>query len=171
MTRLLSTNWFVAQTRLNSENKAAYNLVKQGYEAYVPRYLKRRRHARKTDYVAAPLFPRYVFIGADPCATKWRSIQSTFGVTNLVTNGDRPASVPDAVIRSLVQREDDKGFIKIERSSTFAYGDKVKILAGAFIESLGLFESSRDGDRVAILLDFLGQKVRVLLEADLVVAA
>ncbi len=67
------------------------NLIRQGFEIYLPRYLKRRRHARKVDVVAAPLFPRYVFINIDMATQRWRPIQSTFGVSHLVMNGDEPA--------------------------------------------------------------------------------
>ena len=61
---------------------------RQGYETYLPRYLKRRRHARKVDFAAKPLFPRYMFVAIDMATQRWRSVQSTIGVSRLVTNGD-----------------------------------------------------------------------------------
>ena len=79
--------WFVVQTQVNAEAKAARNLLQQGFEIYLPRYLKRRSHARKVDKVAAPLFPRYLFVQVDMATQRWRSIQSTFGVASLVFNG------------------------------------------------------------------------------------
>jgi transcriptional antiterminator RfaH len=39
------------------------------------------------------------------------------------------------------------------------------------MDSAGLFSGIADHDRVSILLDMLGRKVRVLLDADLVAAA
>lgn len=163
--------WFVAQTQVHAEAKAANNLLRQGFEIYLPRYLKRRRHARKVDTVAAPLFSRYLFVNVDVATQRWRAIQSTFGVSRLVMNGDEPAAVSLDVIGALRAREDDKGFVKLERRPLFAPGDKVRVLSGAFIDNLGLFEGLADRDRVAILLDLLGRKVRVMLDADLVVAA
>jgi transcriptional antiterminator RfaH len=47
----------------------------------------------------------------------------------------------------------------------------VRVLAGAFMDNAGLFDGMGDHDRVAILLDMLGRKVRVHLDVDLVVAA
>jgi transcriptional antiterminator RfaH len=163
--------WFVAQTQVHSEIKAAQNLLRQGFEVYLPRYLKRRRHARKVDIVAAPLFSRYLFVNVDIAAQRWRAIQSTFGVSRLVMNGDAPAAVPTDVIGALRAREDDKGFVKLDRRPAFAPGDKVRILAGAFMDSLGLFEGLGDRERVSVLLDLLGRKVRVMLDVDLVTAA
>ncbi len=59
----------------------------------------------------------------------------------------------------------------IDRRPSFAPGDKVRILAGAFMDSLGLFEGVGERERVSILLDLLGRKVRIMLDADLVTAA
>jgi transcriptional antiterminator RfaH len=39
-----------------------------------------------------------------------------------------------------------------------------------FSACLGLFEGMTDGERIAILLDMLGRKVRVVLDADAVEA-
>lgn len=171
MSTFAGPRWFVAQTQVHAEAKAADNLRRQGFEIYLPRYLKRRRHARKIEMVAAPLFSRYLFVNVDVATQRWRAIQSTFGVSRLVMNGDEPAAVSLDVIGALRAREDDKGFVKLERRPLFAPGDKVRVLSGAFIDNLGLFEGLADRDRVAILLDLLGRKVRVMLDADLVVAA
>lgn len=163
--------WFVVQTQVNCEAKAAQNLVRQGFEVYLPRYLKRRRHARKIDFTAKPLFPRYMFVAIDLATQRWRSIQSTFGVSRLVSNGDRPAGVPDGVVSSLRRREDGNGFVKLEHGPVFSRGDKVRVMAGAFVDSIALFEGACDRDRVSVLLDLLGQKVRVSLDMDMVAAA
>lgn len=171
MNKTIGAHWYAVQTQVNGETKAAQNLQRQGYEIYLPRYLKRRRHARKMDIVARPLFPRYMFVGIDMATQRWRSIQSTFGVSRLVCNGEDPAPLPDGVVPALRAREDDKGFIKMEIRPVFAPGDKVRVLAGAFMDSTGLFSDLADHDRVSILLDMLGRKVRVVLDADMVSAA
>lgn len=72
---------------------------------------------------------------------------------------------------ALKAREDGSGFVKMDARPAFAPGDKVRVLAGAFMDNAGLFNGMADHDRVSILLDMLGRKVRVLLDADLVVAA
>jgi transcriptional antiterminator RfaH len=171
MSENIGPRWYVVQTQVNGEAKAAQNLARQGYEIYLPRYLKRRRHARKVDFTAKPLFPRYMFVAIDMATQRWRSIQSTFGVARLVSNGDDPATVPEGVLHALRAREDDKGFVRLDSKPTFAPGDKVRVLAGAFMDSAGLFNGLADHDRVSILLEMLGRKVRVLLDADMVVAA
>jgi transcriptional antiterminator RfaH len=163
--------WFVAHTQPHAESKAMAHLNRQGFEIYFPRYLKRRRHARRIETVVAPLFPRYLFVAVDVTAQRWRSIYSTVGVARLVCNGDEPAAVPVGVVEALKGREDTGGFIKLDSRPAFRPGDKIRVLDGAFTSCLGLFESLAERERIAILLDLLGRKVRVVLDADLVAAA
>jgi transcriptional antiterminator RfaH len=171
MTAELHPRWFVAHTHPHAEGKATAHLNRQGFEIYFPRYLKRRRHARRTETVAAPLFPRYLFVAVDLNVQRWRSIYSTVGVTRLVCNGDGPTPLPNGIVEALKGREDANGFIKLDSRSPFRAGDRIRVLDGAFTSCLGLFEGMAERERIAILLDLLGRKVRVVLDADLVAAA
>jgi transcriptional antiterminator RfaH len=167
----LTPRWCVAHTQPHAEAKATRHLQRQGFEIYFPRYLKRRRHARKIETVAAPLFPRYVFIAVDTAAQRWRSICSTVGVARLVCNGEKPTVVHAGVLDALRSREDTSGFIKLESRPAYQPGDRVQVLDGAFSSCLGLFEGMAERERIAILLDLLGRKVRVVLDTDMVAAA
>ncbi|MDA9437539.1 transcriptional regulator [Bradyrhizobium sp. CCBAU 51745] len=168
--RTSSYRWHVVQTQVHAEGKAAANLKQQGYEVYMPRYLRQRRHARRVEVVPAPLFPRYLFVGFDAASARWRSIQSTYGVSHLVCHNQEPAVLPDSVIDELRAREDDKGIVRFHQAPQYARGDKIRVIGGALGESLGLFEGMADRDRVAVLLDLLGRKVRVILDRELVAA-
>ena len=171
MTSDVASRWYVAQTRPRAEGTAAAHLHRQGFSTYLPRYLKRRLHARRVDMVAAPFFPCYLFVSVDMQTQRWRSIQSTLGVSRLVCNGDNPAVVDDRIVAGLKQRENDCGFIQLDQRPRFQPGEEVRILEGAFTGSFGLYEGMTDRERVTILLDLLGRKVRVMLDADFVAAA
>jgi transcriptional antiterminator RfaH len=168
---MTDARWYVVQTQPNAESKAAAHLARQGFAIFLPRYLKRRRHARRVDVVAAPLFPRYLFVEVDIAKQRWRSIYSTVGVSRLICTGDMPAPVPGHVVALLKQREDAAGFIRLDRQPRFRVGDKIRVLDGLFSDCLGLYDGMPDCDRVAVLLDLLGRKVRVLLDAEAVAAA
>jgi transcriptional antiterminator RfaH len=171
MTAASSRHWYVVETQPHAENRAALNLRRQGFETYLPRYRKQRRHARRVEIVGTPLFPRYLFVAIDVATQRWRAIQSTFGVIRLVTNGDVPALIAGDVVDGLKKREDDQGFVHIGNNSVFASGQKIRVLDGAFEACLGLFEGIAESERVAILLDILGRKVRIVLDVASVVAA
>ena len=163
--------WYVVQTRPNAESKAVAHLGRQDFVTYLPRYLKRRRHARRVEVVTAPLFPRYLFVEIDMAIQRWRSIYSTIGVSRLVCTGDVPTPVPGHVVAMLKDREDAAGFIQLERRPQFRVGDEIRVCEGILSDRLGLYDGMPDRDRVAVLLDLLGRKVRVLLDAEAVTAA
>jgi transcriptional antiterminator RfaH len=167
----MSGRWYVVQTHAHAEAKAAAHLARQGFTAYLPRYLKRRRHARRIDTVAAPLFPCYLFVTVEMVCQRWRSIHSTVGVKRLVCNGDAPTPVANTVVETLRAREDSQGFVKLGQRSRFALGDKVRVLDGVFADCFGLFDGMKDSDRVSVLLDLLGRKVRVAIDELSLVAA
>jgi transcriptional antiterminator RfaH len=167
----MSTLWYVVQTHPHSEAKAVAHLERQGFTAYLPRYLKRRRHARRIETVAAPLFPRYLFVTVDVVCQRWRAIHSTIGVARLVCNGEEPTPVAARVVESLRAREDAQGYVTLAQRPRFAPGDKVRVLDGVFAECLGLFDGMKDNDRVAVLLDLLGRKVRLVMDEFSVAAA
>jgi transcriptional antiterminator RfaH len=165
-----TARWHVAQTHPHAELRAAMHLQRQGFDIYLPRYLKRRRHARKVETVQAPLFPGYLFVAIDIATQRWRAIHSTVGVAHLVCNGNDPVPLPDAIIRQLQGREQD-GFVQLPAPPPFRAGEAVRIVEGAFASCLGLYEGMKDDERVSVLLDLLGRKVRVVLDVEAVAAA
>jgi transcriptional antiterminator RfaH len=164
-------DWFVVQTQPHAEAKACAHLRRQGFQIYLPRYRKRRRHARRIETVLVPLFPRYLFVAIDRMTQRWRCIQSTVGVSRLVCNGEAPAIVPPRVIDDIQKREDESGIVRLDLRPRFAPGDPIRVVGGAFSECLGLFEALADCERVAILLDLLGRKVKVMLNDDAIAPA
>ena len=162
--------WFVAHTRAKAETVAATNLARQGFAVYCPRYRKRWRHARREEMRAAPLFPRYIFVGMDIARARWRAISSTVGVSHLVGAADRPAPVATAIIDEIRAREDETGWVNLAPEIPFAPGDTVRVTTGALCDQLGLFEGVTDDERVTVLLDLLGREVRAKLPIETVAA-
>lgn len=158
--------WFVAYTRPRAEETAARHLARQGFPAYLPRYLKRRRHARRTDWVPAPLFPRYLFVELDLERSRWRAVRSTVGVSELVCRGDRPLAVPPRVLAEIRAREDGRGLVAVPPAGRFRRGDAVVIERGPFSGLSGLFEALTDKERVIVLLNLLGRQVRARLPLE-----
>ena len=171
MTAVLASRWYVAQTHPHGEAKASLHLRRQGFPVYLPRFLKQRRHARRIEKIASPLFPGYLFVSIDLATQRWLSIDSTCGVSRLVRDNDRPAVVPQHVIDALKLREDADGFVQLDRRPRFSPGDKVRVIGGAFCDSIGLYEGLSSRERVAILLELLGRKVRIVLDTEIIEAA
>ncbi len=154
------TDWYVVQTLARAEERADLNLRRQGFKSYLPRLRRERRHARRTDMVLTPLFPGYLFVQLDLQRQAWRSINGTYGVSRLICRGERPAAAPGSFVADLMEREDERGFITLE-PRPFKKGETLQFVSGAMKDCLGLYEGMAARERVIVLLDLLGRKVRV----------
>ncbi len=152
--------WFAAHTQPKSEEKAAQHLIRQGFSIYLPRYMKRRSHSRKIDFVSAPLFPRYIFDAMDVAVARWRTISSTVGVSHLICNGNKPVSVPENVIDAIRAKENEGGYVAVKEDPEFRQGQSVGISSGPFQDLTGIFHAMTDNERVMVLLEILGRQVR-----------
>ncbi len=152
--------WYVVQTRPRDESTALFHLTRQGFEGYLPRFLKRRRHARKVDISPVPLFPGYLFVALDLAAARWRSIHGTVGVSRLVCHGDNPAPVPEGVVEDIQGRQDPAGWVVLHSQTGLRQGQVVEISNGPLAELRGVFEGLDSKERVVVLLSLLGREVR-----------
>ena len=98
-------------------------MIEQGFESYLPRFKKIKKHARKVEEVLVPLFPRYIFVGMDLEFARWRSVNGTRGISYLLTNDDYPASLPDLVIQNLKSQEIAEGVVPVSSLFAFKKGD------------------------------------------------
>jgi len=164
-------SWHVVQTQPKNERKALWHLQRQGFTVYLPCYLKRWRHARKSELRAVPLFPCYIFVAIDIAQTGWRAISSTIGVSSLVCAGERPAIVPNEVIEDIKAREDASGHISLETAKAFSQGDSLAVVEGGLAGAHGIFECFDDQNRIVLLLELLGRPMHVRMNANEVAAA
>ena len=157
--------WYVVHTQPHHEARADVNLQRQGFATYLPRYLRTRRHARRTETVARPLFPRYLFVALDVTRDRWRAIHSTFGVSHLVQAGEEPISVPAGVVEEIRAREGQDGLVALGLAAGISPGSRVRLIDGIFADAKGVLERVADDRRVAVLLELLGREVRVFVPA------
>lgn len=156
--------WFVVHTQPARETMAVRHLQEQGFEVYMPRFKKTRRHGRKVEEVLAPLFPRYLFVGMDIKTARWRRINGTRGVSYILTHeNDRPAHIAAELIDALKARETEEGLIPHTQSVPFIKGDSVVITEGVLKDQTVTFEGLDDKGRVHLLLKLLGKEVTITL--------
>ena len=160
----MTIGWSVAMVQPNAENRAILNLKRQEFDCYCPRFTEVIVQNGKKVSRSGPLFSRYVFVYIE---NAWSSILGTFGVTKLILNGDRPATVSESLIDELRTRSGDKGFIDLtEHETRHKQGDEVQVLAGPFYGFKGIYQAKSPKEREIVLLNMLGRSVRVELEPD-----
>lgn len=159
--------WFVVQLKPNAEAIAKRNLLRQGINIFAPFEEVTARKARKLVQACKALFPGYLFVSFDQDAVRWRTVNSTLGVSRLVSFADdRPAQVPLGLISSLMRRCDPSG--KLLPPRFLHGGDVVRVTNGPFADFIGTVEQLAPDQRIWVLLDILGKNTRVAIRsADL----
>lgn len=159
--------WFVVQLKPNAEAIAKRNLLRQGINIFAPFEEVTARKARKLIQASKALFPGYLFVSFDQDAVRWRTVNSTLGVSRLVSFAeDRPAQVPLGLISSLMRRCYPSG--KLLPPRFLHGGDVVRVTNGPFADFIGTVEQIAPDQRIWVLLDILGKNTRVAIRsADL----
>ena len=163
------TRWYAVHTLPNRELRATQQLENQRFRIFLPKRLKTISHARKLSTIVAPFFPRYLFLELDLAQHRWRSVNGTFGVANLVMQGDTPHPVPVGIVETLIASTDERGLLRFEHE--LKVGSPVRLLAGPFAEQLGVLDRLNDSGRVRVLLEIMGGGVRVQIRREFVAPA
>jgi len=154
--------WYLIHTKASAEEVARLNLLRQGYEVYLPRVSQPvRRRGSWTERVA-PLFPRYLFARVCEGLQSLSPVRSSVGVTGIVRFGSQYSVVPDAVVEDLRARADPvSGLLRLMLRTPLVRGVPVRITRGAFEGLEGVFEREDGAERVIVLLSLLGQHATV----------
>ena len=156
--------WFLAQCKPNSHQVAARNLARQGFEVFLPLQETTQRLRGRFVTRTRPLFPGYLFVALDIRNGPWRAVNSTLGITRLVSLGGAPTPVPDDLVAQLRQRCAPNG--KLLPPPSFQPGDQVAFASGPFANFVTTIESLAPDRRVWVLLDLMGQQTRVAVRED-----
>ncbi|MEM9855058.1 MAG: transcriptional activator RfaH, partial [Pseudomonadota bacterium] len=103
----ISEDWYLAQLKPNGAKTAILNLSRQGFRTFLPLHAVTRRAKSKFVTSDQPLFPGYIFVAFEALKGGWQSINSTSGISRLVSFGRDPAPVPEGIIKALMARCDD----------------------------------------------------------------
>lgn len=160
--------WYVVLSQPRKELYAAGHLRNQGYKTFVPLVSRRVRHARRTQTVQRPFFPRYMFVRLDTSVDRWGPVRSTFGVASLIMDGQRPKAAPVGVVEALHEAFEDSG--EADYRTRLKVGERVRFLAGPFAEALGTLVELDETGRVGVLMEILGAERVVSATCDKLMA-
>jgi len=143
---------------------AERNLHRQRFQTFLPLHEETKRRAGRFIVTLRPLFAGYMFVAFDTAKGGWRAINSTYGVTRLVSFGEDPQPVPLDLISRLMLRCGDGG--KLLPPRILHPGDAVRISGGPFAEFVATVDKIDPGQRVWVLLDLMGRTARMAVQAE-----
>lgn len=157
-------SWFLAQLKPNCAQIADRNLKQQGFRTFLP--MEEGTQNRKGRLVSTlrPMFPGYVFVSFNVAGGFWRKIQSTYGITRLVSFSKEPAAVPLDIVSQLMLRCDAAG--KLLPPKLLKPGDQVRLTTGPLADFVATIENIAPDRRVWVLMDIMGGQTRVAVGAD-----
>lgn len=164
-------SWYAIHTKPRSEEIAEENLVRQGFETYLPRCVVSRRNRGKWVDRIEPLFPRYLFIRLDLERDNVAPIRSTRGVVGLVRFSNTPAPVPEGLVEKLKASANPETGLHALNAGGLEKGDKVRISEGPLSELDAVFLAWKGSDRALVLLSLLGKQNLVTVKKDKVIKA
>ena len=160
----MSKEWFILQFKSNSHHLAAKNLNRQGFETFLPLHETTSRRLSRFINTSKPLFQGYMFIKFDRAESEWHKINSTYGVSRLITFNSILKSIPNSFIDSLMKRYDLSG--KLLPIQKLKKGDQVTVLKGPFANFIATVEKYEADQRVCILMDLMGRKAKIQTPSD-----
>ncbi len=158
------TSWFLAQLKPNCAKIADKNLKRQGFQTFLPMEGKTRERNGKVVTTMRPLFPGYIFVAFNVAHGLWRTVNSTYGITRLVSFGKAPATVPLDLVSQLMLRCDAGG--KLLPPKLLMPGDQVTLTTGPFANFVAEVEKIAPDQRVWVLMEIMGAQTRVVVGAD-----
>jgi len=159
MTPWNTPSWYIVKFKPNSHKIAVRNLERQGFDTFLPMHEVTRRTAAKFETVTRPLFAGYMFVSCGPEKAPWRQINSTYGVSRLLSFAEGPKPMPEPLIAGLRARCDSVG--KVVPLENFEAGQSVEMHSGPFESFIATVEQMASDARVWVLLDFMGKATRV----------
>lgn len=143
---------------------AGTNLQRQGFKTFLP--LEERTRQRNGKFISAtsPLFPGYIFVAFDVSSGLWRTVNSTTGITRLVSFGKEPTAVPLDLVSQLMLRCNARG--KLLPPKLLKPGDQVTLTKGPFASFVAEVDKIAPDRRVWVLMEIMGSQTRVAVKAD-----
>ena len=162
----MSKEWFILQFKSNSHHQATKNLIRQGFEIFLPLHDTTSRNVSRFVTTTQPLFPGYMFIKFDRTESKWHKIKNTYGVSRLVTFNSILKSIPTSFVDNLMKRYNLSS--KLMPLQKLKKGDQIKVLNGPFANFIATVETYESDQRVWLLMDLMGRKSKIQTQADAV---
>jgi len=153
-------NWFLIHTKQKQEFRALENLIRQGFDCYLPTLMVETLRRGSLELKVEALFKRYLFIrlGATSGSKGWGAIRSTLGVSRLVSFGGEPAKAPDLLIENLKTMEIT---LSNKPRRLFDHGEIVEVKAGPFAGLEGIYQTPNGDVRSFVLIELLSKQVKL----------
>jgi transcriptional antiterminator RfaH len=166
----MTDTWHAIYVNSRAEKKVGETLLAKKIEVYVPLIKTMKQWSDRKKMVELPLLNGYVFVRIS--LTESEKVLQTKGVVNFVRSEGKIAIIRDVEIERLKQLV-ELGY-QLEASSIsrkYNEGDKVKVSSGVLQGIEGYVIAGTQNRQMEVLLESIGQCIRVKLPESILVPA
>ena len=162
MNQNLDKKWCIAQIKPNLYLSAIKNLERQGFETFLPKMEITQKQENKFLFKNVYVFPGYMFVCFDPHTITWIKINSTYGISKILTFNNKPSEISSDLILELKNRYEINS--NLTQKEKLQKGDSIKFYRGPFADLIAKVESVDEKNRIWILLEAMGGYQRLKLQ-------
>lgn len=153
--------WFALYVQPRKEKVVEQELLKRGYEVYLPIKQELRQWKDRKKIIEVPLIPSYIFMNIEEREV-WDIVRINGCVKFIWFNG-KPCPIPDNQIDSIKLLLEKKVEIK-QTSINPSSGDLVRIIEGDFTGLVGVFLHKKEKNNFAVRISSLGIDLTITID-------
>jgi transcription antitermination factor NusG len=159
-------NWYACYTRARHEKRVAGRLEADGFEVFLPLAAAESQWHDRKKIIEWPAFPGYVFARFE--LGRISAVTGMPGVVTIVTQGGRPAPIPDTEIENVRRFLEALGAsgLEAEVAPLLELGQRVRFNAGPLegVEASVIEDRGKHRVRVQVGLEAIGRGLKVDVE-------
>ena len=166
----MTTNWHAIYVNSRAEKKVGDTLLAKKIEIYVPLIKTMKQWSDRKKLVELPLLNGYVFVRIS--SIEIDKVTQTKGVVNFVRSEGKIAIIREVEINRLKQLVELGYQLEVfSVNRKYNQGDKVKINSGALKGIEGYVIAGTESRQIEVLLESIGQCIRVKLPESILLPA
>jgi transcriptional antiterminator RfaH len=153
--------WYPLYTKSRYEKQAYNQLLKLGYEAFLPLQKFIRQWSDRKKIVELPLIPSYIFVRIS--RNKLYDVVNVYGISRYISFNGRPATVRDEEIEILHRALLNENEIEV-KDGLLNEGTEVKFSSGVFSGYSGKVIKQSGKNKLVVELEGLGKTIFVTVD-------
>jgi transcription antitermination factor NusG len=158
--------WHAIYVSSRAEKKVCENLNNRNIEAYVPVIKTIRQWSDRKKKIELPLISGYVFVRIN--LSEKDNVLQTKSVVNFVKSQGLIATIREEEIERLKQLVELGYHLEVTPFTKINHGDKIKISSGPLKGIEGVVIDANGDKLIEVLLESIGQCIRVKLPKEII---
>ena len=148
--------WYALQHKPGQGDRALTHLQNQDIACFYPKITVEKIKGGKRTKKLEPLFPGYLFVKLEQADPVWAKLRSTRGILRIVSFANKPATIPDEVIRHI-----NDSLHTVAELGGIKPGQAVELEDGPFKGISAIFQAYDGEERAVVLISFMQKQQTV----------